>query len=57
MGNCKTYRVNDEMFCSSCARVWDVNSPKPECTIGDQKEYKRKKVGREMIKKLKEILV
>jgi len=62
MDNYKTYQVNDEVFCSSCARVWGVNEPKPECSISDQhrcksiKEYERVKVGREMIKKLKTIM-
>lgn len=62
MDNCKTYQVNDEMFCNSCARVWDINEPKPECSISDQRrcklnnEYERKRVGREMIKKLKTIM-
>ena len=60
MNNCKLSQVNDEMFCSNCARVWSVDETKPDCTIDDQRkreinnEEERKRVGREMIKKLKD---
>jgi hypothetical protein len=59
MNNCKLSQVNDEVFCSNCAKVWGVDEPKPDCTIDDQRkriednEEERKRVGREMIKNLK----
>lgn len=59
MIRCKPYRVNDEMFCDGCAKSWDVNDLAPECTEEDQQirrmnnKQERKRVGREVIKKLK----
>lgn len=59
MIRCKPYRVNDEMFCDDCAKSWDVNDLAPECTEEDQQirrmnnKQERKRVGREVIKKLK----
>lgn len=62
MIRCKQYRVNDEVFCSSCAKSWGVDEPAPECTEEDQNirrmnnKTERKRVGREMIKKMKDSL-
>ena len=62
MMKCKQYRVNDQMFCSSCAKSWDITEDAPECTEEDQNirrmnnKNERRRVGREVIRKLKQIL-
>jgi predicted amidophosphoribosyltransferase len=62
MIKCRERRVNDEVFCDSCAKVWAVDETKPECNEKDQNKRKidsmerRNGMYRNMIKVMRDSL-